>query len=322
MKKPAVTVCIATRNQGAFIEQCVRSVLEQEAYAQLHILVGDDASDDGTSDIVARLATQHPGMVEHLFRNTNLGAFANMRDLIARATGDFVARVDGDDYWLPGKLQRQLDYFQAHPDCAAVYTNAITVDESGNRLGLFNNVGDARFDLAELLRRGNFLNNSSVLFRAAGRHAWLDVDVPQIDYRAHLWHARHGWLGHIGEALTAYRVNTGGALTSTQASNDVVRELYWEAIMSVPRGMVADDDIGHGIADFLRRVLSRTVRTGRWELARKWFPRGFEASPYGGLRTSLLVMSSAIRQTRLSVTEKIRRMFIGRAAMPPIRHHR
>ena len=49
-----------------------------------------------------------------------------MRDLIARADGEFIARTDGDDYWLPGKLQRQLEYLLAHPDCAAVYTNAIS----------------------------------------------------------------------------------------------------------------------------------------------------------------------------------------------------
>src|SRR6185312_10584582 len=151
------------------------------------------ASDDGTSEIVSQLAREYPQRVEHIRREAHIGAFANMRDLMARAGSDYVARVDGDDYWLPGKLHRQVAYLQFHPDCAAVYTNAITVDEAGNRIGLFNDVGDARFDLAEMLCRGNFLNNSSVLFRAAGRHAWLDVKVPQIDYRVHLWHARHGW---------------------------------------------------------------------------------------------------------------------------------
>jgi glycosyltransferase involved in cell wall biosynthesis len=295
MSRPTLTVCIITRNQRDFIEACVRSVAEQEVGADLRILIGDDASDDGTGDIVARIAGEHPSKVEHLRRHEQMGAMANMRDLMARADGDFVARVDGDDYWLPGKLQRQLDYLIAHPDCAAVYTNAITVDEARHRIGLFNDVGDARFDLAAMLRRGNFLNNSSVLFRNAGRHAWLDVVVPQIDYRVHLWLARHGWLGHIGEPLTAYRVNTRGSMVA--GMNNRVRELYWDAILSVPQGLVSADDRAHGMADFLRRVILHAIRTKQPGLLRAWMPRVHDASPYGIMRTSILTASSLARIT-------------------------
>ncbi|HET7301483.1 MAG TPA: glycosyltransferase [Oleiagrimonas sp.] len=296
MKKPTVTVCIITRNQRNIIAQCVASVLKQAANAEVHILVGDDASYDGTSEIVARLANDHPGRITHVCRNSNVGAFANMRDLMARANGEFIARTDGDDFWLPGKLASQLAVLEAHPDCAAVYTNAITVDEQGSRIGLFNDVGDAQFDLAALLRRGNFLCNSSVLFRAQGRQAWLDVDVPQIDYRVHLWHARRGWLGHIGEPLTAYRVNTQGSMVA--GMNDRVRELYWEAIQSVPREMISNRDFALGLADFLRRVMFRAVRTRNWSLLNSWARRVFAVSPYGRVHTSLLSLASILRMPR------------------------
>ena len=293
MSRPTVSVCIVTCNQRGLIAQCIRSVLEQQADAEVAILVGDDASDDGTSEIVAGLASEHPSRIRHIRREPRLGAFANMRDLMARADGEFVARVDGDDYWLPGKLQRQLDYLRAHPDCAAVYTNAIAVDEGDHGIGVFNDVGDARFDLAAMLRRGNFLNNSSVLFRNAGRHAWLDVDVPQIDYRVHLWHAQRGWLGHIGEPLAAYRVNVAGSVVTSM--NERVRELYWDAIQSVPRAMVGDTDYVRAIADFLRRVFFRALRTRRWQLLREWHARVLAASPYGALRTDALVLASILR---------------------------
>jgi glycosyltransferase involved in cell wall biosynthesis len=293
MTPPRVTVCVATCNQRGFISQCLRSVVEQHADAELRLLVGDDASDDGTSEIIAGIADEYPRTIEHLRRPRCVGGFANMRELIARADGDFVARMDGDDYWLPNKLQRQLDYLRAHPDCAAVYTNAITVDDVGNHTGMFNDAGDARFDLAAMLRRGNFLNNSSVLFRAVGRHAWLDVNVPQIDYRAHLWHARHGWLGHIGEPLAAYRVGVQGSMVS--GLNDRVRELYWGAIQSVPRDLVSDDDYARGVADFLRRVFYRAMRTRHWALFRDWRTRVLAASPYGALRTDALVGCNILR---------------------------
>ena len=295
MKEPSVTVCIIACNQQAFIATCIRSVLAQESDAAVRILVGDDASDDGTSEIIQQLAIEHPGQVNHLRRDRRLGAMANMRDLMARADGDYIARTDGDDYWLPGKLRRQLDYLRRFPECAAVYTNAITLDEVGNRIGLFNDVGDAQFDLRDMLRRGNFLNNSSMLLRAKGRGAWLDVEIPQIDYQVHLWQARQGLLGHIGEPLAAYRVNTQGSMVVN--SNDCVRELYWQAIQSVPRGLVVDDDYAHGIADFLRRVCFRAVRTRDMSLLRRWSQVVFAASPYGWLRTMALVLANIVRMT-------------------------
>jgi hypothetical protein len=174
-----------------------------------------------------------------------------------------------------------------------VYANAITVDEAGRRIGLFNDVGDARFDLAAMLRRGNFLNNSSVLFRYAGRGAWLDVDGPQIDYRAHLWHARNGWLGHIGEPLAAYRVAVSGSMGA--GMNERVRELYWEAIQSVPRELVGDGDYARGLADFLRRVFFRAVRTRSSSLWHEWRPRVFSASPFGGTTMYLLTACNILR---------------------------
>jgi glycosyltransferase involved in cell wall biosynthesis len=293
MNRPTITVCIATYNQREYIEDCLRSVLGQKVDAEISILVGDDASDDGTSDAIATLAAAYPEKIQHLVRQPRLGAVANMRDLITRADGNFIARTDGDDYWLPGKLARQLAFLQAHPECSAVYTNAITVDKDGNRIGLFNDVGDERFDLPALLRRGNFLNNSSVLFRFAGRQAWLSVDVPQIDYRAHLWHACQGWLGHIGEPLTAYRVNTPGSMVS--GTSDRIRELYWDAIQSVPLSRASDDDFAHGIADFMRRIVFRTIATRNWKLATTWWPRVRAASPYGALRTAGLVFASIMR---------------------------
>lgn len=293
MKDSKITVCIVTWNQRDFIAQCITSVLEQVVDAEIDIMVGDDASDDGTSEVVESLAAAHPGRIRHLIRQPRMGSFANMRDLIARADGDFIAHMDGDDYWLPGKLQRQLDYLRAHPDCAAVYTNAIAVDESDHRIGLFNDTADARFDLAAMLRRGNFLNSSSTMFRTAGKSAWADAESPQIDYRAHLWHARHGWLGQIGEPLVAYRVNTRGSIIATM--NDRVRELYWEAIMSVPRELVSDRDFALGLADFLRRVTFRTARTRNWAMLHNWTRRVFATSPYGKTRTSVLTLASILR---------------------------
>lgn len=287
MTRPRLCVCVVTYNQRDYIETCLRSILDQSVEADVQVLVGDDGSTDGTSDIILTLVKEYGPRLMHLRRERNLGPFENMRDLLTRAEGEFIARVDGDDFWLPGKLARQMAYLRHHPDCSAVYTNALTVDERGHPLGVFNDLGDARLDLATLLRRGNALNNSSVLYRACHGTGWQAGE--QIDYQIHLWLARHGWLGHIGEPLAGYRVNTQGSLVLS--ANEHVRTLYWQAIQSVPRSLVTDADYARGITNFLRRVCLRAIRTRDWPLLRRWAGVVYAASPYGALRTSLLLAS-------------------------------
>lgn len=302
-----VSVCIPTRNHRRYIAQCLASVLAQADDVDLQVLVGDDESEDGTSEIVAGLAAANPHVITHLRHTRRIGSTANMQGLMRACDGEFIARMDGDDYWLPGKLKAQVAYLEANPGCAAVYTNAITVDEAGTRIGLFNDVGEARIDLAAMLRRGNFLNNSSVLLRAEGKNAWLEADKTVLDYALHLWHARHGWLGQIGQPLTAYRVNAHGSMVA--GMNDRVRELYWEAIQGVPRELVGNGDYACGIADFLRRVVLRALRTRQWGLVREWSPRVFAASPYGTSRTAFLVAASLLRA--------VAKEFLGRFRKAP-----
>lgn len=294
MTRPSVTVCVVTYNQRHFIEQCLRSILEQHAEVELSILVGDDCSTDGTSEMVAALALDSAGVIQHHRHQANIGAHRNMCHLLSRAQGDFIARVDGDDYWLPGKLHRQIDYLANHPGCNAVYTNAITVDESGRRLGHFTDLAATRIHLPALLRRGNVLNNSSVLFRRNNLPTWVN-SVNQLDYQVHLTQARLAPLGYIAQPLAAYRVNTQGSMLAS--SNAHVRQLYWQAIMSVPRDAVSDADLAHGLADFLRRVVFRALRTRDTAMLRQWSARVYAASPYGRLRTTALLVCNIARMT-------------------------
>lgn len=267
MSRPKISVCIATYNQADLIETCLRSVLQQQVDADLEILVGDDASTDDTPNIIATIAAEYPGVVQPFLRRENIGAFRNMHDLLTRASGDYIARVDGDDYWLPGKLAQQLAWLQTHPQCVAVYSNAVTVDQAGNIVGCFNDVGDLTLDLQALYRRGNFLNNSSVLFSASCKDAWTQSSN-RIDYQVHLAMAMQGTLHHIGKPLAAYRIASTGSLVANH--NERIRELYWQAILSVPPELLDGNTYLQGRADFLRRVLFRAIRLRNPSLFRRW----------------------------------------------------
>lgn len=252
MNRPRVSVCVATYNQAAYLADCVLSVIAQAESEDLEILVGDDCSTDGTSDIVAGLARRYRGQVIAVPRTRNLGSTGNYQDLVRRATGEFIAHVDGDDAWLPGKLRAQLGYLAAHPDCAAVYTNGIAVDTRGQLRGLFSQGPAGRIDLAQLCAKGNFLLHSSMLYRAPLRDAYLALDTPAIDWAIHMALARRGPLGVVDCPLVLYRVGTQTSMVRS-AFGWMERQLWTALAGALPELEPAQR--GRAAAHFLAQVL-------------------------------------------------------------------
>ncbi|MEN1944504.1 glycosyltransferase [Luteimonas sp. MJ293] len=310
VKQPVVSVLMMAYNHAPYIERAIQSVLEQASDCRIELLIGEDRSQDETLEIAKKYQARHSGTIRILTAAVNVGAGENYRRLIRAARGEFIAYLDGDDYWLPGKLVRQLGYLRAHLGCVAVFTNAVAVNEAGRPMGVFNDVGNASFDLASILRRGNFLNNSSVLFDAKGRDLVLGMSGEFIDYQVHLALAQRGRLDQIGEMLVAYRVNAMGSMLT--GMNEHVRKRYWQAVQSVPRELVSDADYARGITDFLRRVFFRSIRARDPSLLRAWAARIYAASPYGARRTTALVAANIMRM--------IGKMTFGRLRGP--RHRR
>lgn len=290
---PDISVCVLTWNQAGYIHQAVKSVVSQVVDARIEVLVGDDCSTDGTDEVVRAMEAEFPGVVRLVRHPRQLGASCNYKKLLELAQGEFIAHLDGDDYWLPGKLQKQMDFMRANFGCSAVYTNAYVVDTQGTWRGLFNNSPSQDLNLCRLLARGNFLNMSSMLFRANTKHLLLAIDEAFIDYRVHLRLARTGHLAVIAEPLVVYRVNSATSMLARDESN--VRQMYWQAIRDAPRDLVSDQAFAQGVADFYRRVLFRAVLTRNIALARKWWPTIWSASPYGAVRMSWLLLIACLR---------------------------
>src|SRR5437764_971025 len=121
LPRPIVSVCVTTYNHEAYIKDCLISVLSQEIDVPVEVLVGDDGSSDMTGRIVAEVMLSYPGNIQYFFHAENLGPSANYQFLINNATGSYIAHLDGDDHWLPGKLAAQLHLLALHPECSACF---------------------------------------------------------------------------------------------------------------------------------------------------------------------------------------------------------
>ena len=114
---PVVTVLIDTYNHERFIEDAIRSALDQDfPRSQMEILVVDDGSTDRTPEIVRRFEPQ-----VRLLRKANGGQASAINYGVAHSNGEFVAFLDGDDVWLPNKVSRVITEFQNHPEAVLVY---------------------------------------------------------------------------------------------------------------------------------------------------------------------------------------------------------
>lgn len=208
-----VSVATITYNHETFIEEALDSVLAQEVDFDLEIVVSDDCSTDRTGEIVARYADEHPGVVKAVRNETNLGAHTNWVRTLARCEGDYIALLDGDDYWTaPHKLRRQRELLDRDRDAVLVFHPAEVCHEDGTSHFWFPPRRRDRYELGDLLR-GNFIATSSVMYRNLRLDFpdWYDeaAGMPG-DWLLFCLHARHGSIAYIDEVMSAYRQHHAG----------------------------------------------------------------------------------------------------------------
>ena len=300
-----VSICVATCNQLRYIQQCLESVLTQTGTFSWELLVGDDCSDDGSSALIAQLVAGYNN-AHHIRHASRKGASANMQHLFGLAQGRFVAHLDGDDYWLPTKLEKQIAFLDAHPQCVAVYTNALVIDDNNNFLALFNDAGDRLIDLTTLLTRGNFLNNSSMMLRREQAAAFNSIDYASfLDFEGHLLHARAGWLGHLGEPLASYRANAQGSLVAT--ANDQMRHMYLRGITNVPPEEIPNSVRTQALADFLRRAALHAIHTRNPRLLAYWWRNVTRHAPQRRANLAIATAKGVLKEIGKQVIASIRR---------------
>lgn len=221
-----VSVCVVCYNQEKYIKQCLESVLKQETNFDFEVIVGDDASTDSTRDIILKLQETYPDKLKTLFHEKNIGAYDNVLSVYRAATGDYIAHLDGDDYFLPGKLQAQCDFMDENEDCAISFHRVnVLYGESLLKKDLLNiNLlpaqGFTRSGLFQLVALGT---NSSKMFRREGC-VFPSVDFPVIDYFFNCYQVRDGRVKYVGgSVLGVYRAGIGIASANLRTREVMVK---------------------------------------------------------------------------------------------------
>ena len=134
--RPTVSICCITYNHAPYIRSALDGFLMQETDFAYEILIHDDASTDGTADIIREYTARYPDIIKPILREENQYSkgISNISIFnFPRARGEFIAMCEGDDYWTdPHKLRKQVDFLRAHPDCSLCFHSSKIISVDGS----------------------------------------------------------------------------------------------------------------------------------------------------------------------------------------------
>lgn len=209
--KPRVSIVSISYNQELYIEQALRSFVEQKTNFAFEVIIADDCSTDNTPRIIERYAKKFPDIIKPVLRSENVGVQRNLIDALKRASGEYIALCEGDDYWSDSrKLQMQYDFLSTHCEYSLCFHPVEVVYENHEKESeIYPTINDAeRFTVKALLDQ-NFIQTNSVMYR---REQYEDIptDILPLDWYLHLYHAKGGKIGFLNKVMSVYRRHPGG----------------------------------------------------------------------------------------------------------------
>ena len=220
-----VTVLCLTYNHASYIRDALDGFVQQDAPFRFEVIVHDDASTDGTAEIVRDYAARYPGLIRPVFQQVNQygrGVCIPRTFLQPLVRGRYVALCEGDDYWTdPHKLRKQVAALEACPDVDICAHPAVSVwpDGSRHRMGpRFRPLFSAD---EVILGGGAFVATSSLLCRS---DAYLRPsamrDVMHNDYTLQIQGALRGGMLYLSDCMSAYRFRHPGSWTASHRAED------------------------------------------------------------------------------------------------------
>jgi len=223
--QPLASICCFTYNQEDYIRNTIESFLIQKTSFPFEIIIHDDASTDGTGIILKEYSDKYPELItliiqtENQFSKNQAGNLG--RFVWPSVHGKYVAICEGDDFWTdPYKLQKQVDFLEAHEEYGLVHTDIEYVDEYSNRVtppGFYQEmqsriINGYIFDY--YLTHPGFIMTLSCMFRKCLINI-EDFDNWFIfDHWLFMEIARKSMIHFIPEKTCAYRINPDGTVIS------------------------------------------------------------------------------------------------------------
>lgn len=209
-----VSVACITYNHAPYIRQCLAGFLMQKTNFPIEIIVHDDASTDGTDDIIREYALKYPELFKVILQEEN--QYSKGVDVLSlvfeRSAGKYIALCEGDDYWTdPLKLQKQVDFLEKNPEYVMCSHRYDFYNQSNNTFDYNSDDKSRPYTLEFLLDGGWLFQPLTVVFR---RTALESSRYSECRYRVDIvlfyFLLQHGLGYYLSDNMAIYRLHNGG----------------------------------------------------------------------------------------------------------------
>ena len=224
MEDIKISVYCMSYNCAPFIERAIHGMVSQKINVSYKIIIHDDASTDGSADIIRKYAKKYPEKICAVFQSENQyskGADIYKQFISPHIEGDYIAICEGDDFWMDeNKLQMQYDYMEKHPECSLCTHNTVRYDLNTKKKSTFNNWKDVHILTADEVFANFGVHTSSYFLRKAckdwpGKTYWFG------DYMMLTWAFYLGQVAVLPYVMSVYHAKNPNGVMSALSRQDV-----------------------------------------------------------------------------------------------------
>ncbi len=219
-----VSICCLTYNHKLFIKECLEGFVNQQCNFDFEVLIHDDASTDGTSDIIREYQQKYPDIIKAIIQTENQfskGIGVNRVYNFPRAKGKYIALCEGDDYWTDSlKLQKQVDFLENHSEVVVCYHDRSVLKFNGELIKapfkMFNNLKETTIIESNKMI-DIFMPLLTMMLRTESVREYMKLDVKGVfggDTFLRAFLSTKGKAAYLNFDGAVYRKHGGGIFTS------------------------------------------------------------------------------------------------------------
>lgn len=242
---PLISCCCITYNQRNYIEQCLDGFLIQKTTFPFEIIIHDDCSTDGTTEVIKKYVEKYPKLFVPLYEDENQyskgvrGIYLNY--VFPYVKGQYIALCEGDDYWIDeNKLQLQIDWLENNPDYVMCASDAV-ITNGNSKLDWIRYETDSDISIEEMILGGGlYIQTCTLVYKKS----LIDDSYPECckkcligDYPLQIWAALNGKVRYISKKMGLYRFQEGNSWTANFKKNIDKNFPIWKSQIQLLQGL-------------------------------------------------------------------------------------
>ena len=232
--EPLISVVVLAYNQESLISQTIDSILDQRCRYPFEIIISDDCSNDNTKGICFEYQKKYPNLIKVFAQPINKGLVINYLDALFLCRGTYIAKCDGDDYWIdPLKLEKQCVFLETYPEYGVVRTGGYCLDVKTNTMEVMKSHSNDVGYVFEKATEGALGLASSIFFRKSllkhiNHSDFVTGEFAVDDYPMNVIFSHYTQFGFITDLTTVYRLHNSGS----RPLNDNQKVKYAQGFMN------------------------------------------------------------------------------------------